>query len=247
MPGTADTGNVTASCSNAGPNNATGANVAVTLPAALSGVSYQVLQTGGASGATAGSGNINQTVNVPVGGIIYYYVRGTISSAATGTLSTTATVTAPAGTIDVNTANNTATDSDALGQPVDLQIANTDYLASAVPGTADTYVIIVSNAGPNNATGANVVVTLPAALSGVSYQVLQNRRQRGAPRRRREHQPNSQCPGRWHHLLLRACHDQFRRYWHVEHNRHRDRAGRHDRPQRRQQHGHRHRHAQPAR
>ena len=57
------------------------ANVVVTFrPAELSGASYLVLQTGGASGATAGTGNINQTVNVPVGGIIYYYVHATIVS-----------------------------------------------------------------------------------------------------------------------------------------------------------------------
>ena len=88
----------------------------VTLPTALSGVSYQVLQTGGATGATAGTGNINQTVNVPVGGILYYYVHATISSAA-GTLSQTTATGDRAGRHDrpQYRANNTATDTDALG------------------------------------------------------------------------------------------------------------------------------------
>ena len=44
-----------------------------------------------------------------------YTASCTISAAATGTLSNTATVTAPAGVTDPTPGNNSATDSDTLG------------------------------------------------------------------------------------------------------------------------------------
>ena len=50
-----------------------------------------------ATGFTAsGSGNINDTVNLPVGATITYTLIANIASGATGTLVNTATVTAPA-------------------------------------------------------------------------------------------------------------------------------------------------------
>jgi uncharacterized repeat protein (TIGR01451 family) len=81
----------TITASNAGPSNATGATVADTLPAALTGTWTCV----GAGGGTAPprSGNINDTVNLPAGGSVTYTVSATISASATGSLSNTATVT----------------------------------------------------------------------------------------------------------------------------------------------------------
>jgi hypothetical protein len=62
----------------------------------------------------SGSGNINDTVNVPAGGNVTYTLQATISPSATGSLSNTATVTAPNGVTDVNPANNSSTDTDAI-------------------------------------------------------------------------------------------------------------------------------------
>jgi hypothetical protein len=73
--------------------------------------------TGGATGASAGSGNINSTVTVPPGGTVTYVATGTINSGATGNLVNTATVTAPSGTTDPVPGNNSATDSDLLNHP----------------------------------------------------------------------------------------------------------------------------------
>jgi autotransporter-associated beta strand protein len=89
----------------------TGIVVTDTFPVVLSGVTYTSVATGGATGNTAaGSGNINDTVNLPVGGAITYTVTGTLSPTATGTLSNTATVTVPANDTDLNPANNSSTD-----------------------------------------------------------------------------------------------------------------------------------------
>jgi len=51
---------------------------------------------------------------MPAGSKITYKASGTISASATGSISDTATVTAPSGAIDPNLANNTATDTDTL-------------------------------------------------------------------------------------------------------------------------------------
>src|SRR5262249_14615393 len=100
---------------NAGPSNATGVGVADTFQASLTGVTYTASATGQASGFTAnGTGNIADTVNLPSGSTVTYVVHATVSSATTGTLSNTATVSVPSGVTDPNPANNSATDSDTL-------------------------------------------------------------------------------------------------------------------------------------
>ena len=85
------------------------------FPATLTSVTYTATATGGATGFTAsGSGNITNTVTMPVGSTITYVVHGTLSTTATGTLADTATVTAPSGVTETNASNNTATDSDTI-------------------------------------------------------------------------------------------------------------------------------------
>ena len=156
--------------SNAGPSDVTGASVADTFPAAFTGVAYTATQTGGATGfTTIGSGNINDSVNMPVGSTITYVVTGTVSPSATGTLANTATVNAPEGVTDTDTDNNTDTDTDTITPQADLSITKTDGKTTAVPGTTDTYTIVVTNGGPSDVTGASVVDTFPVTFTGVTY------------------------------------------------------------------------------
>jgi len=161
-PGGSVTYTITAS--NAGPSNATGATVADTFPASLT-CTWTCVGAGGGTCTASGSGNINDTVNLPSGGSVTYTASCTISPAATGTLANTATVTAPAGVTDPTPGNNSATDSDALGASADLAITKTDGVTTATPGGSVTYTITASNAGPSNATGATVADTFPASLT----------------------------------------------------------------------------------
>src|SRR5207248_10323564 len=132
-----------------------GASVADTFPTIFSNISYTATQVGGALGFTAtGTGNINDTVNLPVASKITYTAKGKLSSAATGTLSNTATVTLPSGVTDPNLANNSATDSGTITYKADLKITVSDGKTAAVAGTKDTYTIVVTNAGPSNVAGA---------------------------------------------------------------------------------------------
>ncbi|GGD41024.1 hypothetical protein GCM10011514_01380 [Emticicia aquatilis] len=102
--------------SNAGPSNASGNDVAVTFPASLSGVSWSGISSGGASisGTSTGTGNINKTVNLPVGSSITFTATGTLINTATGNLSTTATIAAGAGITDPVPGNNSANDTDII-------------------------------------------------------------------------------------------------------------------------------------
>jgi len=162
IPGGSTTYTITAS--NAGPSAATGATVADTFPAALT-CTWTCVGAGGGTCTASGSGNINDSANLPSGGSVTYTASCSISASATGTLSNTATVTAPAGVTDPTPGNNSATDSDTLTPQANLAITKTDGVTTAVPGQSVTYTITASNAGPSNVTGATVADTFPAALT----------------------------------------------------------------------------------
>ncbi len=154
----------TITASNAGPSNATGATVTDTFPASLT-CTWTCVGAGGGTCTASGSGNLNDTVNLPSGGSVTYTASCTISAAATGSLTNTATVTAPGGVTDPNPGNNSATDIDGLGATADLSITKTDGVTSATPGGSTTYTITASNSGPSNAPGATVADIFPAPLT----------------------------------------------------------------------------------
>jgi uncharacterized repeat protein (TIGR01451 family) len=154
----------TITSSNAGPSNVTGATVADTFPASLT-CTWTCVGAGGGTCTAAGSGNINDTVNLPAGASVTYTASCTISGSASGSLSNTATVAAPGGTTDPDPANNSATDIDTLAASADLSITKTDGVTSATAGGSTTYTITASNAGPSAAPGSTVNDTFPASLT----------------------------------------------------------------------------------
>ena len=101
--------------SNLGPSDVNGGVVSDNFPVEFTGVTFTATETGGATRFTAsGSGNINDSVRMPSGSKITYKAKGTISSSATGSISDTATITAPIGVKDPNLTNNNDTDTDTL-------------------------------------------------------------------------------------------------------------------------------------
>jgi uncharacterized repeat protein (TIGR01451 family) len=154
---------------NTGPSAVTGARVIDTFPAALSGVSWSCVATNGSSCPAGASGDINATVDLAVGGQATFTASGAIDSAAIGALVNNASVTAPGGVVDPDTDNNSATVNGTLAPRADLRIGKTSSTGSPVPGTPIGYTIVVTNTGPSAVTGAQVLDTFPAALSGVSW------------------------------------------------------------------------------
>src|SRR5438094_581946 len=84
-------------------------------------------------------------------------LSGMISPNASGFLTNTVTVAPPDGLIDLNPANNTATDTDCLTPKVDLCVTKTDGVVNVVPGTMNTYTITVNNAGPSTITSFSLI------------------------------------------------------------------------------------------
>ncbi|HZF09380.1 MAG TPA: DUF11 domain-containing protein [Thermoanaerobaculia bacterium] len=167
IPGQSVTYTITAT--NAGPNPAPGATVADTFPAACTSVTWTCAGAGGGTCTAAGSGSLNDTVNLPVGGSVTYTATCAVSAAATGSLANTATVAPPAAINDPTPGNNSATDTDTLIPQADLAITKTDGVTSALPGQSVTYTITAANAGPSPAPGSTVADTFPAACTSVTW------------------------------------------------------------------------------
>ena len=146
-------------------------DVTDTVPASVTGVTWNCVASAGSSCAAAsGSGNaINTSATLEAGDIATYTVTGTIAAGASGTLTNTANVAVPAWLIDSNPANNTATDTDTINLNANLAITKTDGLANINSGSAITYTIVVSNAGPDTSNGSIVTDTVPASITGVTW------------------------------------------------------------------------------
>lgn len=164
IPGTSVTYMIVAS--NAGPDPVTGATVADTFPAVCSGATWTCVGAGGGACTANGSGNINDSVNLPVGGSATYTATCSISAAATGNLVNTATVSS--GISDPTPSNNSATDTNTLIPQADLSITKTDGVTTVNAGSNTIYAITASNAGPSNAS-ATVTDTFPAACASVNW------------------------------------------------------------------------------
>ncbi|MBD2101034.1 DUF11 domain-containing protein [Leptolyngbya sp. FACHB-261] len=156
---------------NNGPSDITGAIVSDTVPNTITNVTWAcVASVGSSCGAVNGTGNtINTTANLLNGGTATYTVTGSISPSATGTLSNTATVAAPAGTTDPNAGNNSSTDENTLTANADLSITKTDNQTTATSGSQIQYIIVAKNNGPSTATGAIVTDTVPNTITNITW------------------------------------------------------------------------------
>ena len=99
---------------NAGPDDATGATVTDNFPPELTGVTWTCSASSGSSCTAAGTGAISDTVTLLTAGVLTYTVDAVVAASATGTLTNTASVSPPAGLLDPNPNNNSATDSDPI-------------------------------------------------------------------------------------------------------------------------------------
>ncbi len=151
---------------NNGPSDVVGATVVDVLPAAVTGATFTAVGTGGAAGfSPSGSGDINETIDLPAGATVTYTVIADISSGASGNLVNTATIAAPVGVTDTNAANDSATDIDTLAPQVALVVVKTDGSASYTPGGTATYTVTVTAAGASDADDVTVSDLLPAGVT----------------------------------------------------------------------------------
>ncbi|MFM8415317.1 MAG: FG-GAP-like repeat-containing protein [Planctomycetota bacterium] len=167
VPGTGLT--YTIVVTNPGPSAVTGALINDAFPPELTDVSWGVTYVGG-SGPLAGTGPIvNQAVNLSAGGTATFTVTAMIVGTARGTLSNTATVTAPAGFTDPNLANNSATDTTILLAEADLAVVKTRTSGEPVSGESVSYLISVTNNGPSTVLSFTLTDTTAPALIGATF------------------------------------------------------------------------------
>jgi large repetitive protein len=158
-PNVGDTVTYTITLANNGPDDATGVSIGAELPAGLTFVS-----------ATPGAGTydaLSGTWTVGTVGTeapITLEIVAQVASAAPSTLNVSV---AHADQDDTTPGNNTASVT-VTPQQADLSLAASVSDASPTLGEAITFTITLSNAGPDNATGAQIAIPLPTGLSFVS-------------------------------------------------------------------------------
>ncbi len=124
---------------------------------------------GGECPHDSGNGAIEETLaTFPAGASLTYRVTGTVP--ASGSVTNTASIAAPAGVTDPDPSNNTSTAVTTVGTvtgQADLSLVKTGSLG--VLGNSITYKLVVTNSGPDGAIDARVVDELPAALTNVVW------------------------------------------------------------------------------
>lgn len=97
-----------------GPSSVTGATVTDVFPAQVSSANWTCAGVSGATCTASGSGNINDSIHVPVGSWVTYTVNIGIGAGASGDMTNTASVSSPAGFTDPVPGNNSSTDTDSF-------------------------------------------------------------------------------------------------------------------------------------
>lgn len=141
---------------NAGPSAAPTVTVLDLFPATLTSCATTCVGAGGGT-CTAGPvvGNINENANLPVGGSATYTASCTLSLSATGNLANTATATVGGGATDPNTADNSATDTDTVGNTIfndGFESGDTLLWSVTVPLTVEAYAVVGVDAATSAAT-----------------------------------------------------------------------------------------------
>lgn len=135
---------------NNGPSDVTAAKVTDTFPSEISSV---VVECSAGSGASCPAGphndDIDDLVDIPSGGQVTYTVQATYSNSASGDVTNTARVTAPSGTTDPDTSNNSASDTNSQQGDGGTSTSTTST------STTSTTTIAQAGAACNEACSAN--------------------------------------------------------------------------------------------
>ena len=158
------------SVSNPGPSDVTGATVTdlVTALPQVASASWTCVAAGGATCTASGSGDINETVDLPAGSGVTYSLTVNLASAATEDLVNTADVTAPGGTTDPDLLNNSASDTDTLSASADLTVTKSDGVATYTPDAlytgGDRFAFTAIDADAAASDPATININVGAAL-----------------------------------------------------------------------------------
>jgi uncharacterized repeat protein (TIGR01451 family) len=99
---------------NHGTDAAAGDHVTTALSTQLEGIAWTCTPSAGATCSASGSGDIDELIDLPVGGSVTYTIDAAVSALAAGDIASTATIAAPTGYVDTNPLDDTASDIDAI-------------------------------------------------------------------------------------------------------------------------------------
>jgi uncharacterized repeat protein (TIGR01451 family) len=159
VPGTSTT--YTIIVTNSGPSFLANGTVTDPLPAQVASATWTAVYAGaGSTGPASGTGGLDETVSLAVGGTATFTFTVQIKPEATGDLVNIVTVAPPPGT---QGGPVTASDTNTQASPqVLLTVTKSDGTDRYTPGTSTTYTIIVTNAGPSFLKGGIVKDLLPS-------------------------------------------------------------------------------------
>ena len=130
----------TVRASNNGPSDVGNATIRDAFSVQLTGVTWTATYGNGSSGPANGTGNFNVQVGLASGSNVTFTITGTVAANTTGNLLLTANITAPAGITDVNTSNNSSTDTNILEGTTDT---STDAgMENVLPDTSSGFIDI---------------------------------------------------------------------------------------------------------
>ncbi len=137
---------------NAGPSDVRDVRVTDVIPAGLLDATYTSSATAGVEGNTpAGSGAIDDRVQLPAGSTLTYLLTGQVAADVSGVLVNTAKVSGPVGPtfVEIDPSNNVATDLNTLASVIALGSEPTVIHPDAIeqPGRTDRYRITAHSTG----------------------------------------------------------------------------------------------------
>jgi hypothetical protein len=103
-----DTADLTITVTNDGPVDAMGSAVVVDFPIELASAGWTCAGSGGGVCGASGTGDIDETVDLPVGGSVVYTASGTLPDPFTSSITVTASAATPEGITDPDLENNDA-------------------------------------------------------------------------------------------------------------------------------------------
>ncbi len=149
------------SVSNAGPSDAAGVAVSDLLPAGL--ICSTTCSASGGATCAAGpvAGDVADTIDLPVGGQADYSLQCQIAPDASGVLVNAASASFAG---DPDAANNSASASVVLGAQADLAVTVAFSDTAPPNGAVIQKTVTVTNLGPSNATGVEVIDLIPSGF-----------------------------------------------------------------------------------